>query len=171
MPKYMDLIEQRFSRLVVKARVENKGTKAAWICDCDCGSTTVVVSCALKSGKTRSCGCLQREKQSARVTKRNTIHGHNKAGTGNQSRTWTSWSSMKKRCTMQSHISYPDYGGRGISFCERWETFTNFLADMGERPEGKTLDRIDVNGNYEPNNCRWATLSEQQQNKRKKSRV
>lgn len=81
--------------------------------------------------------------------------------------TYNSWLGMRQRCYLKTSISYKKYGGRGIKVCKRWEKFENFLADMGERPEGKTLDRINNNGDYKPSNCRWATLSEQQRNKNK----
>lgn len=166
MVKALDLVGQNFGRLSVLSRDGSRNSKSTWKCRCSCGNVKIISSTGLMSGKSRSCGCLQKEEQSERITKSNTVHGHNKAGTGNQSPTWNSWSSMKKRCNTKSHVSYPSYGGRGIKVCERWNDFGNFLADMGERPIGKTLDRIDVNGNYEPGNCRWATLSEQQKNKR-----
>lgn len=165
-----DLVGNKYGRLTVVSRAENRGSKAAWLCACQCGGYSTTTTTSLNSGKSRSCGCLQREEQSARITKSNTRHGHNRAGAGNQSPTWHSWSSMKKRCNLNSHVSYPSYGGRGISVCSRWSSFENFLEDMGERPPGKTLDRIDVNGNYEPGNCRWATASEQQRNKRPKEK-
>ena len=80
--------------------------------------------------------------------------------------TYTAWSAMRARCSYKPHVSYKYYGARGVSVCERWDSFENFLADMGERPEGKTLDRIDPDGNYEPGNCRWATFREQRLNQR-----
>jgi hypothetical protein len=94
-------------------------------------------------------------------------HSHNFRHGMGDSPTYSSWSSMKQRCNNPSAARYRDYGGRGISYCERWELFDNFHADMGLRPWGKSLDRIDVNGNYEPANCRWATQSEQSKNQRR----
>lgn len=171
MSSFQNLTSEKFGKLLVVERSGYIGAKIAWSCLCECGNVKRISATNLKNGHTSSCGCLQKQLQSARITIANTVHGHNKGGTGNQSRTWNSWSSMKKRCTMKKHISYKDYGGRGITFCERWKEFIPFLQDMGERPEGHTLDRIDVNGNYEPSNCRWATLSEQQKNKRKRACV
>jgi hypothetical protein len=166
MVKALSLEGKRFGSLIVIKRSGSIGSKAAWECLCDCGGESRTTSNNLVSGKTLSCGCLMRKTASKNAIKRNTIHGHNRSGTGNQTRTWNSWSSMLKRCRNPKNTNYPNYGGRGISVCDRWSEYVNFLADMGERPEGKTLDRINVNGNYEPSNCRWATLSEQQKNKR-----
>lgn len=161
-----DMTGMVIGRLKVRNRADGQHRKAHWNCVCECGAHVVVMGEYLRNGTTKSCGCYRSEKASVDATARNFRHGHNRSGTGNQSPTWNSWSSMRKRCTLKSHRSYPDYGGRGIIVCERWTKFEAFLADMGERPEGKTLDRIDVNGNYEPSNCQWATLSEQQKNKR-----
>jgi hypothetical protein len=83
----------------------------------------------------------------------------------NETRAYVSWRQMKQRCTNPKYPGFGRYGGRGIRFCDRWKLFANFLADMGDRPEGKSLDRIDCNGNYEPSNCRWATMTEQQRNR------
>lgn len=165
--KKIDITGAKFGRLTVVQQSTHAGNKIRWECQCACGARVHITSSNLRSGHTLSCGCLNREINSARAVKRNTRHGHNRAGKGNQSATWHSWASMRKRCSLKSHRSYKDYGGRGIKICPEWDSFENFLSDMGARPDGKTLDRIDVNGDYRPDNCRWATLSEQQRNKRK----
>lgn len=96
-----------------------------------------------------------------------TTHGHGSARAGTRSATYISWSSMIQRTTNPRNPAWPDYGGRGITVCDRWRSFEAFLEDMGERPAGLTLDRIDVNGDYEPGNCRWATWTEQRLNQRR----
>lgn len=155
-----DLTGQRFGRLTVVERGGRtpSGRNVMWRCRCDCGQERTVVSSVLTRGESASCGCLRREASKARATK----HGH---ATGETSRTYNSWACMWQRCTNPEYSQYGRYGGRGISVCERWSSFTAFLADMGERPEGRTLDRINTNGNYEPNNCRWATPKEQTANR------
>lgn len=110
----------------------------------------------LRSGDSKSCGCIKREVTSARSIK----HGYAKT------RTWVSWQEMKRRCDKPEAPGYQHYGGRGIGVCDRWREFANFVADMGERPDGTSLDRVDVNGDYTPDNCRWATTSQQGRNKR-----
>lgn len=157
-----NLVGETFGRLTVLELHQVKPVK--WLCSCACGGVSVVQSSKLRSGRTASCGCLAKETTAARNFK----HGHTTGGlfTGE----YHSWASMLTRCFNANTDSYRHYGGRGITVCDRWrESFENFLADMGPRSAGMSLDRIDVNGNYEPGNCRWATDSEQRLNKRTKS--
>jgi hypothetical protein len=154
----LQLQNERFGRWFVK-NMTRVGLRSAAVCVCDCGSVRVVLSQSLRTGKSVSCGCYSTEVNKARAR-----HGHNRKG--HKSRTYTTWNMMTQRCLNPNNDRYYDYGGRGITVCERWLDFANFLADMGERPEGTSIDRIDVNGNYEPTNCRWATSAEQGTNKR-----
>lgn len=128
-------------------------------CNCECGGQTYATITSLKSGNTGSCGCLKIE----RIKLSRTTHGHNRPG--RKTRTYNIWALMRQRITSPTAGSYNYYGGRGIKCAERWSSYENFLEDMGECPEGLSLDRIDVNGNYEPGNCRWVTHKEQCQNK------
>lgn len=161
--KFIDLTGQKFGRLTVQRPIRG-GKRIMWECLCDCGSITQTSGPRLKRGETRSCSCFKREKQSDRITASNTVHGHNKKGA--QSLTHKSWTAMLHRCRCSTYTAFKYYGGRGIKVCERWEKFENFLEDMGERPsKNYSIDRIDVDGDYEPTNCRWATRSQQQRNK------
>lgn len=158
-----DLTGRRFGRLTVLCRDgSNASGLAVWLCRCTCGTVTRTAGNLLRAGKAVSCGCYKRE-NSARVAahlkRKHGMHG---------SRTYRSWRSMKTRCTNPTHISYKNYGSRGITICTRWlRSFECFLADLGERPPGTSLDRIDVNGNYEPGNCKWSTPGEQSRNTRR----
>ena len=162
MGKNWDLTGVRFGLLTVikyDGVVTSKGGHKArkWICKCDCGKEISAYSNNLKPGKSKSCGCVHRFSESG-VKK---IHGMSKDPTYN------TWSSMKSRCGNRNIPGYDNYGGRGITVCRRWEeSFDNFLHDMGERPEGKSLDRIDNSKGYDKENCRWAGIKTQARNKR-----
>lgn len=158
MGAFQNLAGQKFGRLLVVSErpVDRVGVRPEWrwLCRCDCGTELRVTGACLRKGNSKSCGCLKRDVSRAR----HLTHG------GTSSRTWTTWMSMRARCTNPTNPAFPRYGGRGISICPEWSTYEVFLRDMGERPVDRSLDRIDNDGNYEPGNCRWATRGEQRRN-------
>lgn len=144
-------------------RIDHEG-KPYLRCLCDCGNTHIVSRSNFGHG-CKSCGCLALEC----VAERSTVHGH--ARPGKITTTYRSWTSMKRRCNAPNNQNYRYYGARGIKVCARWTVFENFLKDMGERPDDTSLDRKDSNGNYEPENCRWANSATQAKNKRPRRSV
>lgn len=159
--RFKDLSGLRFRYLLVLNREQTKDKKNSyWKCLCDCGNITIVQACKLKDGKVVSCGCYGK----SLLPKRNFKHGHKPAG--GCSKTYKSWAGMHERCYNPKKENYKYYGALGVTVCERWFNFENFLKDMGERPLDTSLDRINPFGNYEPTNCRWATAKEQANNKR-----
>lgn len=148
----------QFGELIALEFIERRGKcHDYWKWKCRCGAEKVIRKTSVTSGLTESCGCKNRKRACKQLTK------HGWYGT----RTYRSWTAMIQRCENPNKDNYDIYGGRGISVCKRWrDSFDNFLADMGERPKGKSIDRIDHNGNYESDNCRWASSKTQCRNRR-----
>lgn len=162
MPRLIDLTGQRFGRLVVVSRSFRESQKPRWNCECDCGETVDVLGDSLRSGRTRSSGCIHTEW----VAENLRTHGLS------QHRIYVIWQGMIRRCTDEKYHAFANYGGRGITVCEEWQDFERFASDMGLPPSGKhTLDRIDNNENYCPSNCKWSSDSEQRNNKRTSRRL
>ncbi len=158
-------IGEKYGRLKILNEVEKRNGHRRFHCSCECGETKEVYYYSLRKGSTKSCGCYNSEVTAER-NRQNKKHGHWTNYKG--SPTYNSWSAMKHRCLNPKMIHYKHYGGRGIKIYLEWiNSFDSFLKYMGERPLGTSLDRIDVNGNYEPGNVKWSTSKEQRRNRRK----
>jgi hypothetical protein len=163
--RFVDLTGKRFGRLLVIQRVFTGKPPTFWLCRCDCGTEKQVRYFDLKSGHTSSCGCYRRDFPVIQKTK----HGH--ANARGCSSTYSSWLNMKNRCDNQQGQDYHHYGGRGIAYEPRWADFENFLADMGVKPKGLTLERVDNSRGYSKENCKWATRKDQSRNRRDNVRL
>ena len=162
----LNLTGQRFGKLTAISVADITSTgQSMWLCRCDCGKEKVIFIGNIRSGKQTSCGCSRKGNINSMK------HGHNR--NAKPSRTYKSWIAMISRCYRVNDCHYPNYAGRGITVCDRWRnSFENFLADMGERPEGLSLDRFpDNDGSYFLENCRWATPKEQANNRRKRKKL
>lgn len=166
MPKFIDLTGQKINRWTVLKRAPDKRPGAArWLCRCECGKVADVPGQNLREGESRSCGCYNSEVR-ARLCIARSTHGMSRTPTH------VTWRLMKQRCSDKNFPGYAKYGAKGVRVCPQWESFETFLADMGKKPSAKhSIDRIDARGHYEPSNCRWATMKEQQNNRTNNRRI
>jgi hypothetical protein len=159
--RFVDITGQRFGRLTVIKPLESRYGQRHFQCRCDCGRVVTLPGGNIRSGNTRSCGCLRREATSLHKT----VHGA--ARRERRTVEYVTWKAIMQRCYNPNNPDFKYYGGRGIKVCDRWHDFRNFLADMGPRPAGRySIERVDVNGDYEPSNCIWLLHSEQSKNRR-----
>ena len=157
---FIDITGQRVGRLIVLKNVK-MGRNTKFLCRCDCGKEKVINSSSLRNKTTKSCGCLNSEI----VTKRNWKHGE--GINGNFTKEYRAWMHMKGRCYVKTDKAFRNYGKRGIKVCDKWKnSYKNFLQDMGRCPDGYSLERINVNGDYTPENCEWIPMKDQSRNTR-----